>query len=1402
MKPDKKQEADVLQVYDAWWHSYLTGDVKTYDSLLDDEYRFVGSTNGEEFLNRKDTTKFFELTADQLAGKAELRNLTRTIEKLDSGHILITDLADAYVTSESEWVFYSRFRFTSLMKETKNGWRFIYQHFSAPDTKAQEGETLGTEQITKENQELRDAIKRRTVELENKTRALEIEASLERVRTVAMGMYKPDDMLDICRIISQQLALLNVKEIRNVQTAIIYEAKGSYLNFEYYAKHEKTFITDVDFKLHPTQFEFVNRMLKGPEEFFSKHFTGKEVQNWYTYQQTTNQFADSYLATATSLNYYWYSMGPVALGISTYVPLTEEDIVLFKRFRNVFELAYRRFMDIEQAAAQAREAQIELALERVRARTMAMQYSDELQDAAILLFQQVKTLGVETGSCGFNIWTQDGKAATVWMSSAEGKLQTPFTLPHTESAIYKQAYEAMKKGENFLVKEVDGKNLKKHFDYLLTIPGIGEVIKKLRETGYSFPEKMVYHFAFFNQGYLSFHLQEHRPSTHDIFKRFAKVFEQTYTRFLDLQKAEAQAREAQIELGLERVRARTMAMQKSEELNEVATILFNQLRSLGGHLWTCAIVLCKQNSDEDEFRTAFEGGLQPSVFVSNNEDVMHIKMYEGWKNHLELFSMSKEGEELKEHYAYMMTVPSIKPTFEKMLASGINFPLWQKWHAAYFNAGYLLIITTEPYKEEHIFVRFAKVFDQAYTRFLDLQKAEAQAREAQIEAALERVRSKTMAMHNSREVGETVAAMFEELVKLGVDKSIRCGIGILNDTRYMEVWTASTNKNGETTLDIGLLDMTIHPLLAGAKEAWKNKKTDFTYELLGEDLRNYFKAINAAPDYPVQVDLETLPDKIMHTDFFFSEGLLFAFSPTSIPEERAQVLKRFAGVFGQTYRRYLDLKNAEAQVREAQIETALEKVRSRTLAMQKSDELAETASVLFQQLITLGIEPNRLYITIIHSESDEADFWITNEDGSKLTDAYSANLGENNTFQKMYDGWKKQLQHLVIDMQGEELQNYFHYLQSRNVPFKGGLEQTRRVQHLAYFSKGFIGMASPDEQPAETLQLLERFAAVFNLTFTRFNDLKIAEAHALQAEQDLVAIKEAKQKAEEALTELQVTQKQLIQSEKMASLGELTAGIAHEIQNPLNFVNNFSEVSKELLDEMKEAIEKGDTEDAKEIMNAVIRNLEKINHHGKRADGIVKGMLQHSRSSSGQQEATDINALADEYLRLSYHGLRAKDKSFNATLKTDFDSSIGLINIIPQDMGRVILNLITNAFYACTERSRSVVNEKAKAEGGKQNTSASSAGQPYEPTVEVSTKKVKDKVEVMVKDNGNGIPQKLLDKIFQPFFTTKPTGEGTGLGLSLSYDIVKAHGGEIKVNTKENEGTTFIIQLLINTNKG
>jgi len=278
----------------------------------------------------------------------------------------------------------------------------------------------------------------------------------------------------------------------------------------------------------------------------------------------------------------------------------------------------------------------------------------------------------------------------------------------------------------------------------------------------------------------------------------------------------------------------------------------------------------------------------------------------------------------------------------------------------------------------------------------------------------------------------------------------------------------------------------------------------------------------------------------------------------------------------------------------------------------------------------------------------------------------------------------------------------------------------------------------------------------------------------------------AKQKIESAFNQLKATQSQLIQSEKMASLGELTAGIAHEIQNPLNFVNNFSEVNKELLVELKDEIKKGNFEEVDAIADDVISNEQKINHHGKRAADIVKGMLQHSRTSSGQKEPTDINALADEYLRLAYHGLRAKDKSFNAEFKTEFDESLPKINVIPQDIGRVLLNLINNAFYAVDKRAKENNEDYKPFVVVKTNLESSPLGGPGGQWVKIS-----------VKDNGPGIPAHIVDKIFQPFFTTKPTGQGTGLGLSLSYDIVKAHGGELRVETKEGEGTEFIIQIPI-----
>jgi two-component system NtrC family sensor kinase len=292
----------------------------------------------------------------------------------------------------------------------------------------------------------------------------------------------------------------------------------------------------------------------------------------------------------------------------------------------------------------------------------------------------------------------------------------------------------------------------------------------------------------------------------------------------------------------------------------------------------------------------------------------------------------------------------------------------------------------------------------------------------------------------------------------------------------------------------------------------------------------------------------------------------------------------------------------------------------------------------------------------------------------------------------------------------------------------------------------------------------------------RISTERRAELESLVQERT-IELQKQKDELQETLQELKTTQTQLIQSEKMASLGELTAGIAHEIQNPLNFVNNFSEVTAELIEEMEVELNKGDKEEAIAIAGDIKQNLEKIMHHGKRADGIVKGMLQHSRASSNVKEPTDINKLADEYLRLAYHGLRAKDKSFNAELITHFAEGLPLANLVPQDIGRVLLNLFNNAFYA--------VKEKQKIAGGE-----------FKPAVEVTTLQKGKSLEIIVKDNGTGIPDEIKEKILQPFFTTKPTGEGTGLGLSLSYDIVvKAHSGKIDVKSKQDEGSEFKISL-------
>ena len=504
--------------------------------------------------------------------------------------------------------------------------------------------------------------------------------------------------------------------------------------------------------------------------------------------------------------------------------------------------------------------------------------------------------------------------------------------------------------------------------------------------------------------------------------------------------------------------------------------------------------------------------------------------------------------------------------------------------------------------------------------------------------------------------------------------------------------------------------------------------------------------------------------------------------------ERTEKVKRTTAILLEETIEELEQKRkaVEDQNKELEIESSLERMRSVAMGIRKSDELINVAESLYKELIILGFSNVRNAQIVINLQDNEMYLVCVYTDG-KAEVFRESRYETSPIIQELYDQLETSTDALYKrQIAGKDFEEWMHWRKSTTSNFDQRLIDAQSISFYLYaVGDGHLGISAYNSITDQQLEVLKRFRNVFELAYRRFMDITKSEEQAAK-------LLHEKEILEKTLSELKAAQKQLIQSEKMASLGELTAGIAHEIQNPLNFVNNFSEVSNELIDEMSAEIEKGDMEEAKFIMADIKSNLEKINHHGKRADAIVKGMLQHSRTSSAEKEPTDINKLADEYLRLAYHGLRAKDKSFNATLETDFDESIGKIYVIPQDIGRVILNLITNAFYATNEKKKSPLTP----EGG-----TNSSETKYEPTVCISTKRIsplrgdQGGLLISVRDNGNGIPKTILDKIFQPFFTTKPTGQGTGLGLSLSYDIIKAHGGELNVKTEEGKGTEFSISL-------
>src|SRR6187431_3630215 len=630
MKLTKKLEAEILEVYKTYWDAFLKGDIKSIASLVDDNCHVIGSSVGEVFNDKKSLLKYLKATIGQIKEKAELRN--RKISVTTSGKdIMINDQSDLYILIDDIWTFYGHGRASTLFSKKGNKWKIIHLHRSLPDSKAEEGEQVNTDKIKAENIQLRDAVKRRTEELESKNRELEIETALERVRAVAMAMRKPEDLSGIGEIFFTELKSLGFTELRNTEIIIISDVKETLTSY-YYSDYGVTGVVEVDYKSDPKVQSWVDQLKKANDAFAEVIITEKEIKAWRKYREEVGHLPDPKLNKAKAVYYYSYSIGMGGLSISTFKPASKEHIEILERFRNVFNLSYQRYIDIAKAEAQAKEAQIELALERVRARTMAMQKSDELREAVLVIYQQLQELDFVSQACNIIIIDKDTGDEQFWVSGFTQKIfPESYQVPRLNHHYQEDQFTAWRNGVKYAVFEYTGKEKKKFDKIFFTQTDFRNVPEQAKQFMIGL-ESIKLSTAFTTYGSLQVlgpePLSEEKAT---ILKRFAKVFEQTYTRFLDLQKAELQVREAQIETGLERVRSKTMAMHKSEEVTGIAVSLNEELMKLGFEGGSTIIIIDKESGDTEQWTGFSEDKTLQSCNVPYFKHPYHDALLDDWK---------------------------------------------------------------------------------------------------------------------------------------------------------------------------------------------------------------------------------------------------------------------------------------------------------------------------------------------------------------------------------------------------------------------------------------------------------------------------------------------------------------------------------------------------------------------------------------------------------------------------------------------------------------------------------------------------------------------------------------------------------------------------------------------------
>jgi signal transduction histidine kinase len=1244
---------------------------------------------------------------------------------------------------------------------------------------------------------------------EAQAREAEIQLALERVRARTMAMQKSEELGDVVKVLYQEFKILGMadwgcaimifdKEANQIEYWVS-EATNSDLSC-FYVKGQENSVYQKLWKHWEKQGESLNL-----------HHKDKFKKEFDTYWLNETDFKRLPEAVKESV----YADREIFLTFSTMqygmlnatgkTKLSEGQIKVLERFAKVFEQTYTRFLDLQKAEEQAREARIETALEKIRSNMMAMHQSDQLRQVVATMFEQLQNLGFISSASMINIYNDD-LSAEQWLAGfSHGELPKSYHIPYCDHPYFTEEVSGWQDGLPFheLIFEGPqkveyGKWMIEHSDYKF-LPA--EFHQEMLSS-----ERIYISNAHMKYGLVEVWGAEPLPEKSiNILIRFAKVFEQTYTRFLDLQKAEAQAREAQLETALERVRSRTMAMQKSDEFIHVATVMNQEFEKLG---FTDALQASFILIDEEKEVQYLWGAQTDSQLVEYltlpllGDDVLQER-YDAWKRKEPVLSVTLTGEKRIRHLEVAMPLENIN---EKQKQGRAVIPDPFIFCCGFFKYGYLCIISTEVLDEgqQKILVRMAKVFEQTYTRFLDLQKAEAQTREAQIEASMERIRSKSLAMRTSDEIKDVMIEIRRQIDSLGQLDLEGSVVHLYEKGNPMFESIAAVRPPGESG-NIVLANV-FFPVngtdrIKDMMDYYWSDTKEYTLEFDKEMAEEWQQVmLTYAPMIAERrvgfVENRRISDYAEYWNFAdFSEGSLLLVTHSPASEDTKTVLRKASQVFDLAYRRYRDLQKAEARAKEAIRQASLDRVRGEIASMRSTEDLNRITPLIWNELTALGVLFIRCGVFIIDEKSEIVDIYLSSPDGKSLG-VMKLPFNSNDLTANTVKAWKKDCVYhqfwsrdaFISWTNSLVLQGFI----SDKEKYQGNQEAPAALNlNFIPFTQGMLYVGTAEELPNSEVELVKSLAKAFALAYSRY--------------EDFVKLEMAKSEIESTLSELKATQSQLVQQEKLASLGQLTAGIAHEIKNPLNFVNNFSEVSLELVEEAREEVRR-ETEDRRpgsekaqlrqgfdeqakvksekspspegipmggggveaiaevghvtisangettslilEILDDIEANLRKIHEHGSRADGIVQSMLMHSRGGDGKMEPTPLNPIIKEYVNLAFHGMRASKEPINVDIDLQLDESVGEVPLVAEDFSRVILNLTNNAFDA--------MRDKLTGDGGR--------GTGYVPKLTVRTHQSEKTITIEIEDNGPGFLMRLKTKSCSRFLPRKKEHREPGWG--------------------------------------